>query len=95
MKTVTLGVTKTCPHCQVLTKYFEEHGVPCKVKFIEEDPEFSQKHDLTRSPNVLVNDEVVYRGMPTPEELERIRQMCELPAEARLARTRSSGAAGT
>jgi len=82
MKTVTLGVTKTCPHRQVLTKYFEEHGVPCEVKYIEEDPEFSQKHDLTRSPNVLVDNGVVCRGMPSPEELEKIGRMCELPAEA-------------
>ena len=79
MKTVTLAVSKTCPHRQALTKYFEEHGISCKVRYIEENPEFAQEHELTRSPNVLVDDEVVCRGMPTPEELERIRQMCELP----------------
>jgi predicted thioredoxin/glutaredoxin len=82
MKTVTVAVSKTCPHRQVLTKYFEEHGMPCKVKYIEENKEFSDEHNLTQSPNVLVDDEVVCRGMPTPEELERIRQMCELPPKA-------------
>jgi len=82
MKTVTVAVTKTCPHRQVLTKYFEEHSIPCNVKYIEENKEFSRAHELTRSPNVLVDNEVVCRGMPTPEELERIRQMCELPPKA-------------
>ena len=81
MNEVTLAVSRTCPHRQVLTKYFEERGIPCKVKFIEENPEFAREHELTRSPNVLVNNEVVCRGMPTPEELERIRRTCELPPE--------------
>ncbi len=80
MKEVTVAVTKTCPHRQVLTKYFEEHGIPCRVRYIEEEKGFAEKHGLTRSPNILVGDEVVCRGMPTPEELERVRQMCELPA---------------
>lgn len=82
MKEVTVAVSRTCPHRQVLTKYFEEHGIPCNVKYIEENEEFSKEHGLTRSPNVLVDNEVVCRGMPTPEELERIRQMCELPPKA-------------
>jgi len=82
MKTVTVAVTRTCPHREVPTKYFEEHNVPCKVEYIEENKEFSNKHNLTRSPNVLVDNEVVCRGMPPPEELERIRQMCELPPKA-------------
>ncbi len=80
MREVTVAVTKTCPHRQVLTKYFEEHKIPCKVKYIEENQEFADQHRLTRSPNVLVDNEVVCRGMPTPEELERIRQMCEMPS---------------
>lgn len=79
MKEVTIAVSKTCPHRQILARYFEEHGIPCTVKYIEENPEFAREHELTRSPNVLVDGEVVCRGMPTPEELERIRQTCELP----------------
>ena len=82
IKTVTVAVTKTCPHRQVLAKYFEEHGIPCEVKYIEESPEFGREHELTRSPNVLIDNQVVCRGMPDPEELERIRQMCVLPPKA-------------
>jgi len=82
MKKVTIAVTRTCPHRQVLTKYCEEHGIPCRVEYIEENEGFSCEHKLTRSPNVLVDDEVVCRGMPSPEELERIRLMCELAPEA-------------
>ena len=79
MHEVTIAVSRTCPHRQVLKKYFEEHGIACKLRYIEEEPEFAREHELTRSPNVLVNDEVVCRGMPSTEELERIRQLCELP----------------
>ncbi len=81
MKVVTVAVTKTCPHRQVLTKYFQEHNIPCNVRYIEQDREFARQHGLTSSPNLLVGDEVVCRGMPTPEELEKIRQTCELPAD--------------
>ena len=82
MKTVTVAVTRTCPYRQFLTKYFEEHGIPCKVKYIEENKELSNEHNLSRSPNMLVDNEVVCRGMPDREELDRIRQMCELPPKA-------------
>ena len=83
MNEVTLAVSRTCPHRQVLAKYFEEHGVACKVRYIEDEPGFAREHDLTRSPNVLVDNEVVCRGMPAPEELERIRAMCQLPGASK------------
>lgn len=86
MRKVTIAVTETCPHRQVLTRYFEAHGIPCEVKYIEESPEFGREHELTRSPNVLVENEVVCRGMPSPDELERIRQMCERAPKAWLDR---------
>ncbi|MBN2465543.1 hypothetical protein JXD38_07975 [candidate division WOR-3 bacterium] len=79
MQEVTVAVTRTCPHRQVLTRYFHEHSVPCEVKFIEEDEKFRDEHKLTRSPNVLIGERVVCRGMPSPVEFERIRRMCDLP----------------
>lgn len=83
MKKVTLAVAKTCPHRQVLIKYFEDSGIPYGIEYIDENEEFGKAHNLAGSPNVLVNNEVVCRGMPGPEKLERIRLMCGVPPQAR------------
>jgi predicted thioredoxin/glutaredoxin len=82
VKKVILAVAKTCPHRQVLTKYFEDCGIPCNVEYIEENEEFRDEHNLAGSPSVLVNNEVVCRGVPGPKELTRIRLICGLPAGA-------------
>ena len=81
MKKVTLAVAKICPHRDVLTRYFEDCGIPFKVEYIEENKEFSREHNLAGSPSVLVNNEVVCRGMPSPEKMDRIRLICGLPPQ--------------
>jgi predicted thioredoxin/glutaredoxin len=82
MKRVTLAVARTCPYRQVLTKYFEDCGIPYGVEYIEDNEEFRVRHSLAGSPSVLVNNEVVCRGMPSPEKLDRIRLICGLPPGA-------------
>ena len=82
MKKVTLAVARTCPHRQFLTRYFADCGIPFGVEYVEENEEFSREHNLAGSPNVLINNEVVCRGMPSPEKLERIRLMCGAPPAA-------------
>ena len=82
MKKVTLAVARTCPHRHVLTRYFEDCGIPFAVEYVEENEEFSREHNLAGSPSVLVNNEVVCRGMPSPEKLDRIRLICGMPPEA-------------
>ncbi len=82
MKKVTLAVARTDPHSQVLTKYFEDCGIPYGVEYIEENEGFRDQHNLAGSPSVLVNDEVVCRGMPDRERLNRIRLICGLPPVA-------------
>ena len=76
MKKVTLAVARTCPHRQALARYFEDCGIPFRVKYIDENQEFRDQHNLVGSPSVLVNDVVVCRGMPDRTRLNRIRLVC-------------------
>jgi hypothetical protein len=82
MKQVTLAVARTCPYREVLARCFEDCGIPFRVEYIEENEEFSREHGLAGSPSVLVNNEVVCRGMPCPAKMDRIRLMCGVPPEA-------------
>jgi|WetSurMetagenome_2_1015567.scaffolds.fasta_scaffold45819_2 hypothetical protein len=82
MKQVTLAVARNCPYHQDLARRFEDYGIPFRVEYIEENEEFRREHNLAGSPNVLVNDEVVCRGMPDRERLARIRLICGLPPDA-------------
>jgi len=82
MKKVTLAVARTCPHRQFLTRYLTDCGIAFGVEYVEENEEFSREHNLAGSPSVLVNNEVVCRGMPGPEKLKRIRLICGVQPEA-------------
>lgn len=39
--------------------------------FVEDEPDVVMAHAIRHSPNLLVNDEGVFRGQPTPHELRR------------------------
>jgi glutaredoxin len=68
---VELAVTRTCMHCPILEKEFKRLGVPYSIRYIEDDVELQKKHNLRGSPNIIVDDELVFRGMPEISELKK------------------------
>jgi glutaredoxin len=74
---VTIIATKTCSHRPILERELQELEVPYIVRFVEDHPEIAQKHDLHQSPNLLVDDQMVFRRrgdrpLPSPSELKQI-----------------------
>jgi glutaredoxin len=72
---LTIAVTRTCPHCRFLKKYFEDRGIQCEVKYLEECPDYAAEHDICRSPNLLLDGHLVASGMPSVGRLNDIVQL--------------------
>ena len=74
---VIIVATKTCSHRPILERQLRELEVPYTVQFVEDHPEIVQKHDIYQSPNLLVDDQIVFRKrgdgpLPSPSELKQI-----------------------
>ncbi|WP_018079096.1 glutaredoxin family protein [Thiobacillus denitrificans] len=72
---VKIIATKGCSHCTGLQHELKDMGIPFEVLLVEEHPDVIKRHDIRHSPNILVNDEVVFRGQPTPLELREFFSM--------------------
>jgi glutaredoxin len=66
---VELAVTRTCNHCSSLEAELKKLGVPYSIRYVEEDPELQKKYTIKGSPNILVDGELVFRGMPAISDL--------------------------
>jgi len=66
---VLIIATKDCTHRLDLEKELECLHIPYRVCFAEECPDLVQKFSLRHSPNLIVDDEVVFRKQPTEVEL--------------------------
>lgn len=68
---VKIVATKSCSHSLNLQHELRDIGIPFEVLFVEEHPDMVVAHSIRHSPNILVNDEVVFRGQPTQHELRQ------------------------
>ena len=66
---VKIVATKSCSHSAGLQHELRDIGISFELLYVEEHPDFAQAHGIRHSPNLLVNDEVIFRGQPTPHEL--------------------------
>lgn len=66
---VVIIATKTCTHRESLEKELDSLHIPHRVCFAEDCADLVQKFGIRHSPNLIVNDEVVFRKQPTEAEL--------------------------
>ena len=66
---VMIIATKACTHRQNLEKELECLRIPYRVCFVEDCAGLVQKFGIRHSPNLIVDDEVVFRKQPTETEL--------------------------
>ena len=66
---VMIIATKACTHRPDLEKELECLHIPYHVNFIEDHPDLVEKFSIRHSPNLIVDDEVVFRTQPTEAEL--------------------------
>ena len=70
---VLILATKDCSHRPILEKGLQDLGVNYQVKFVEDEPEAMKKYQIHNSPNLIVNDNLVFRASPLksfPSDIE-------------------------
>lgn len=72
---VTIVASKNCRHRPILEQCFKDRGIPCDVRYVEDHPQLLEEHNIHRSPNLMVDGEIVFRGMPNLSELDKILQL--------------------
>lgn len=66
---VKIIATKTCSHCHNLERELRDLDIPYEVIFVEEHPETITRYGIRHSPNLVVEEQVVFRGQPSEHEL--------------------------
>lgn len=66
---VMIIATRGCSHCKNMEKELDYLRIPYRVCFAEDSADLIQKFGIRHSPNLVVDDEVVFRRQPTEAEL--------------------------
>ena len=66
---VMIIATKACTHRAQLEKELVSLQIPYCVYFVEDHPDLVQKFGVRHSPNLVVDNEVIFRKQPTEIEL--------------------------
>ena len=66
---VLIVATKSCTHRRDLEKELECLQIEYRVCFVEDCADLVRRFDIRHSPNLVVDDEVVFRKQPSEAEL--------------------------
>lgn len=69
---IKLIVTKTCSHCKDLRRELEDLGVEYDLCYVEDNPDLVSKHNIRHSPNIMLDDEIVCRGLVPEGQLREL-----------------------
>ena len=68
---VIIAPTKSCRHCPMIKKELRMLGIDSSVHYFEEHPELVEKYNIRNSPIIIVDEEVIFNGMPTISAMEK------------------------
>ncbi|MEO6696920.1 MAG: thioredoxin family protein [Gammaproteobacteria bacterium] len=66
---VMIIATKACTHRKNLEKELDCLRIPFRVCFVEDHADLVERFAIRHSPNLIVDNEVVFRRQPTEAEL--------------------------
>ncbi len=66
---VMIVATKTCTHRKDLERELECLHIAYRVCFVEDCFDLVQKFNIRHSPNLIVDEQIVFRKQPTEAEL--------------------------
>lgn len=77
--TIVILASKTCRHRPLLEQELRAMDVDYQVRYVEDEPELMEKYGIQHSPNLVVNEKVVFRAttdkrLPTQSELKQCLQ---------------------
>lgn len=69
---VGIIATRSRSHCHNLERELKDLGIAYEVLFVEDHPEAVQRYNIRHSPNLVVDDEALFRRQPNESELQAI-----------------------
>lgn len=69
---VQIIATRQCSHRPNLERELKDLGVDYEVLYVEEHPEVVARLGIRHSPNLVVDECLVYQGQPSEYEIRRI-----------------------
>ncbi len=67
---IMILATRDCSHCKNFSRELEDIGLKHELRYCDDEPELVKKYAIRHSPNLIVNEEVVFRRQPTEHELK-------------------------
>ncbi|RDJ31196.1 MAG: thioredoxin family protein [Crenarchaeota archaeon] len=64
--------TPDCSSCSRLEEMLDKMGVSYDIIDVTQKPEYLEKYPIYTAPGLVVNDKLVYTGIPKKEELESL-----------------------
>ena len=71
MSRIFIVATRHCTHAPNLKRELADLGHDCEIKYVEEHPELVDRFQIRHSPNLVIDDQVVFRNQPTESELRK------------------------
>ena len=74
---VLIIATENCNHRPLVEERLKKLNIPYQVRFIDSHPERVEKFEVSSSPNIIVDEEVIFSGdcgqpLPTEGELKAL-----------------------
>ena len=69
---VRIIATRSCSHCHDIERDLKDLAIVYEVLYVEDHPEVVQRYNIRHSPNLVVDDEVVFRRQPSEAELRAL-----------------------
>jgi hypothetical protein len=66
---VQIIATRDCRHRPNLERELGDLGIAYQLIFVEDRPQLAQRLDIRHSPNLIVDEQVVFRGQPSEADL--------------------------
>ena len=78
---IIVFATRSCPHRPVMESWLEELGADYRLAYVEDHAREAERYTVRRSPSLVIDDELVFQGMPSKAELgERLGRARSVPA---------------
>ncbi len=67
---ITLFATRSCPHRPVMESWLRELGLEYRLAYVEDHEREADRYGVRQSPSLVVDDELMFRGLPSHGELK-------------------------
>lgn len=62
--------TPDCSNCHVLERMLDDLGIKYEIIDVTEKPEYLEKYPIFTAPGLVINNKLVFTGIPKKQELE-------------------------